>query len=351
MTVMKKTKTAIACLLSFTLLAGMTALTAFADEAVGGSRFEAEAGVLSGGAAIVTTPTAGADVSGGAFVGSLGQNGGFVDVTVVADAAGEREVIFCYCSFEARSIDVSVNGGDFINIPTQGNGNNWNGNVMVSSAKLYLNAGENVITIGCINGWAPNVDYVELGVLDSEAMAEAVAALVDEAEALPEEVTSSTASAYESVVSKYAGLTDEQRALLTDEQKAKMDAASTAYDAYDKSLDQLVADQAAAAEVKTLVDAIGDVTADSEAAITAARSAYDKLTDSQKAFVSPGTLKLLANAEASLEAIKNPAASDADLPTATATAPFGVIAVIAIVAVFAVAVIAVAAVSVVRKKK
>lgn len=350
MTFMKKTKTAVACLLSVTLLAGMTALTAFADEAANANRFEAEDGVLSGSAAIVTTPTAGADVSGGAFVGSIGQNGGFVDVTVVADAAGEREVIFCYCSFEARSIDVSVNGGEFVNIPTQGNGNNWNGNVMVSSAKLYLNAGENVITIGCINGWAPNVDYVELGVLDSAAMAEAVAALVEEAEALPAEATSSTAAAYESVVNKYKGLTDEQKALLTDEQKAKMDAASAAYDAYDKSLDQLVADQAAAAEVKALVDAIGEVTADSEAAVTAARSAYDKLTDSQKTYVSPGTLNLLTRSEAALKAIKNPAAALPGAPTPTANSLTGV-GVIVIVAVVAAVAFAVVAVVVARKKK
>lgn len=308
MNFMKKTQATLACLLSLTLFAAM-GISASADEnAANPNRFEAEEGVLSGAAAIVTTPTAGADVSGGAFVGSLGQDGGYVEVTVVADEAGEREVTFGYCSMEARSIDVSVNGGDYVNIPTQGNGNDWNGNIMTSATLLYLNTGENVLKIGCVNGWAPNVDYVELGILDADAKAAAVAALEEEVGALPAEVTHDTAAAYESVVTKYEGFTDEQKALLSADAKTALDAAVEALDAFNNSLDQADADATAASAVKDLIDAIGKVTADSEAAITAARSAYDQLTDAQKAYVSPGTLKTLTNAEQALNEIKNPSA-------------------------------------------
>lgn len=353
MNFLKKTKTAVACLLSMTMLAGMGAFAAFADEAeTNPNRYEAEDGVLSGAASIVTTPTAGADVSGGAFVGSLGQDAGYVELTVVADVAGEREVLFCYCSFEPRSIDVSVNGGDFVNIPTLGNGNNWNGNVMVASAKLYLNAGENLLKIGCVNGWAPNVDYVELGILEAEAMAAAVTALVEEAGALPEAVTHESAAAYESVVGKYKGLTDEQKALLTDEAKTTIEAAVTALEAFDKSIDQAETDKVAAAEVKDLIEAIGKVSADSESAITAARNAYNALSDSQKAYVSPGTLKTLEKAEAALEAIKNPAApSDTGSASAEEPGDSDMVGVIVVVIVAVVAVAAVVVIIVMRKKK
>lgn len=305
MNIMKKTKAAVACLLSLTMFAGMGAIATHADEA-NPNRYEVEAGVLSGSAAIVTTPTAGADVSGGAFVGSLGNDGGYVEITVVADEAGERNVTIGYCSWEARSIDISVNGGEYVNIPTMGNNSNWNGDVMVATTLLYLNAGENVLKIGNVNAWAPNVDYVELGILDEEAKAAAVAALAAEAAALPETVDHSTFAAYESVATKYAGLTDAQKALLTDDQKATVEAAVAAYNTFNESLDQAEVDRVAAGEVATLIDAIGEVTADSESAITAARTAYDALTDAQKAYVSPGTLKKLTNAEEALNAIKNP---------------------------------------------
>ena len=63
-------------------------------------------------------------------------------------------------------------------------------------------------------------------------------------------------------------------------------------------------DQEAADAVIELIDAIGEVTLNSEAAITAARAAYDALTDAQKALVTK--LDVLVAAEAALEALKNP---------------------------------------------
>lgn len=58
-----------------------------------------------------------------------------------------------------------------------------------------------------------------------------------------------------------------------------------------------------------LIDAIGDVTADSEAAIEAARKAYDALTDSEKSAVS--NYELLIKAEAVYEAVAAAAAVEA----------------------------------------
>lgn len=74
---------------------------------------------------------------------------------------------------------------------------------------------------------------------------------------------------------------------------------------------QEIADKAAAKAVDDLIDAIGDVTLtdDCQAAINAARTAYDALTDAQKALVSK--LDILTDAEAKLAQLKKEAADKA----------------------------------------
>lgn len=74
---------------------------------------------------------------------------------------------------------------------------------------------------------------------------------------------------------------------------------------------QEIADKAAAKAVDDLIDAIGDVTLtdDCQAAINAARKAYDALTDAQKALVSK--LDILTDAEAKLAQLKKEAADKA----------------------------------------
>ena len=74
---------------------------------------------------------------------------------------------------------------------------------------------------------------------------------------------------------------------------------------------QEIADKAAAKAVDNLIDAIGDVTLtdDCKAKIDAARTAYDALTDAQKALVSK--LDILTDAEAKLAQLKKEAADKA----------------------------------------
>ena len=62
-------------------------------------------------------------------------------------------------------------------------------------------------------------------------------------------------------------------------------------------------DKTAATAVSTMIAGIGEVTLDSEEAISAARSAYDALTDTQKALVE--NYETLTAAEAALEELKN----------------------------------------------
>ena len=72
--------------------------------------------------------------------------------------------------------------------------------------------------------------------------------------------------------------------------------------------DAAAADQAAADAVVEKIEAIGTVTLDSQAAIEAARTAYDALTESQKALVA--NYETLTAAEASLKVLQDAAAAD-----------------------------------------
>ena len=72
--------------------------------------------------------------------------------------------------------------------------------------------------------------------------------------------------------------------------------------------DTKAADQAAADAVVEQIEAIGTVTLDSQAAIEAARAAYDALTESRKALVA--NYETLTAAEASLKALQDAAAAD-----------------------------------------
>ena len=122
---------------------------------------------------------------------------------------------------------------------------------------------------------------------DDQAKADAVIALIDAIG----DVTANSKEAIEAARSAYDALTDAQKALVTN--------ADTLEQAEKAFAD--LADQAKAEEVIALIDAIGEVTADSKEAIEAARSAYDALTDSQKALVT--NIADLLTAEKAYEAL------------------------------------------------
>ena len=74
-------------------------------------------------------------------------------------------------------------------------------------------------------------------------------------------------------------------------------------DAADKEEEEEIADETAAQAAADKIEAIGTVTLSSQAAIKAARAAYDALTAEQKALVGAQILKKLTDAEAALEAL------------------------------------------------
>ena len=120
------------------------------------------------------------------------------------------------------------------------------------------------------------------------------------------EVTADSGDAIKAARAAYDALTDTQKELVKNYEK--LTAAEEAYTA--------LVDAAAAKAVDDLVDAIGEVTADSGDAIKAARAAYDALTDTQKELVK-NYEKLLAAEElyeeltASAAAIAQKAAEEA----------------------------------------
>ena len=119
--------------------------------------------------------------------------------------------------------------------------------------------------------------------------ADAVTALIDAIGT----VTAESETAISAARTAYDALTDAQKALVTN-----YDVLTAA----EAKLAALKADRSAADAVTALIDAIGTVTAESETAISAARTAYDALTDAQKALVT--NYDVLTAAEAKLAALK-----------------------------------------------
>ena len=93
-------------------------------------------------------------------------------------------------------------------------------------------------------------------------------------------------------------LTSEQQAQIPEATRNKLIEAEKAY--------QAILDQKATNEAIQKINAIGEVTKDSGAAIKAARDAYDALTDEQKALVPADKLKKLTDAEAKYADLTKP---------------------------------------------
>ena len=130
-----------------------------------------------------------------------------------------------------------------------------------------------------------------------KAASDAVVARIDAIGA----VTLDSENAIESARAAYDALTDDQRALvpaakLSILEQAEADYANLAA-ARQAAEEKAAADASAANDAVAKVEAIGEVTLESGSAIETARSAYDALTDDQKALVPAGILNKLVTAE------------------------------------------------------
>lgn len=130
----------------------------------------------------------------------------------------------------------------------------------------------------------------------SKAKVDAVIAAIDNLG----EITLASKAKIEAAEALYGALTEDEQAQVENYQTL-LDARAT-YEALKEAVDKAEADQLAANGVDELIGEIGEVTFGSEAAIIAARAAYDNLTDDQKALVTG--LSILEEAEAILEGLK-----------------------------------------------
>ena len=130
----------------------------------------------------------------------------------------------------------------------------------------------------------------------SKAKIDAVIAAIDNLG----EITLASKAKIEAAEALYGALTEDEQAQVENYQ-ILLDARAT-YEALKEAADKAEADQLAANGVDELIGEIGEVTLNSEAAIIAARAAYDNLTDDQKVLVSG--LSILEEAEAILEGLK-----------------------------------------------
>ena len=136
-------------------------------------------------------------------------------------------------------------------------------------------------------------NYTQTG--ENQSAADSVEVLIDAIG----EVTLDSETAISAAREAYDALTDAQKAMV--ENYAKLTAAEAALENLREAAEQEAADKASADAVIAYIDAIGTVTLESKQAIEKARSAYDSLTETQKAMVT--NYALLCEAEEALEAL------------------------------------------------
>ena len=126
-----------------------------------------------------------------------------------------------------------------------------------------------------------------------QAVADKVA---DQINGLNDEITLADKDAVDAAKAAYDALTNDQKALVAEEVKAKLTAAVDTI----ASLEQAEADKEAAANVINEINKINEnVTLDDQSAVAAARAAYDALTKEQKALVT--NLDKLTKAEGTIK--------------------------------------------------
>lgn len=122
---------------------------------------EAEQAALGGGAVV----NGDANCSNGYSVGNVGgtNNTGTVAFNYYADQAGTHSINVYYMTYEARNMYMQLNGGNkqYTNYPATGA---WDGKGIGNMTfTVNLKEGDNTIIFGNDNGYAPNIDRIEVG--------------------------------------------------------------------------------------------------------------------------------------------------------------------------------------------
>ena len=136
-----------------------------------------------------------------------------------------------------------------------------------------------------------------------EADREAAAGVAAKIDAIPalDQLTLDDAQTVTDADNAYKSLTEDQQQYISEDQKAKLEDARNAMEELKAAAEKEKADREAAAAVDQMIEAIGDVTLNSKAAIDLAQNAYDALTEEQQAYVTKADV--LAEAQAAYEAL------------------------------------------------
>lgn len=123
---------------------------------------EAEAGRLIGKTTIDTDSRN--NCSGGKMAGFLGNNEGSLECDVTVGETGMYDVTFYYVTQDTRSLEVNVNGGEYVQkYEFRGNGFSWaSDGLAIKTITLPLKAGANTLALGNANGWCPNIDRLDI---------------------------------------------------------------------------------------------------------------------------------------------------------------------------------------------
>ncbi|WP_316744394.1 CBM35 domain-containing protein [Streptomyces sp. MK7] len=121
-----------------------------------GIEAEATTNTLSGNASVADCPAC----SGGKKVGNLYQGGRLTIDDVHVDKAGTYQIKVAYVSGDARSANVSANGGGAVShkFPSTGD---W-ATVNTVHVPVTLKAGANTITFDSGSGYAPDIDRIDV---------------------------------------------------------------------------------------------------------------------------------------------------------------------------------------------
>lgn len=136
----------------FTFICLLLISTAFAQT------YEAESGILSGGANIQSCSSC----SGSSQVGYLGgPTNGMVSIPISVSVAGNYTLTIYYCTADPRTIFVTPNNGAYTGINCAASGG-WT-TIDSTTTDLALNAGNNIIRLdNGQGGYGPNIDKIKL---------------------------------------------------------------------------------------------------------------------------------------------------------------------------------------------
>lgn len=266
-------------------------------------------GMIGGGATLESTDGKGYVTGIGKGSDEIDEEEGTVTFRFNGKEAAEWNMDIYYLSKADDNEGTGANIRDFVvtinndtanpKTVTCPEGNSWNDTnaaSVITLDKISLNKGKNTLVFGNPDGNAPSLVKVVLTRTDYAAAAEVEELIMSQLGTVDD---IAQLGIVQQIRKKYDALTEEEKKLVSNEAYKML---LSAEDFMQGFLDQEAADA-----VINAIEAIDEeITLENEAEITAARKAYEELTEAQKLLVTQGILDKLASAEKQLDDLLNP---------------------------------------------